>query len=339
MTLRGFRLPRILGSLLVAALPLAAGMQTLHAELSGPTVQDRQITLAVTRYMREGHISRHELNDEIAERTLSNFLKTLDVQKVFFYQSDVDRFKAQEHDLDDLIRRGNTEFAFQVFNTYQARLEERMGWVDELLKQPFDFSVDEDITRDPEVAQYAKTEAEARDLWRKKIKYDLLVLKATEKMEGQEARDKLGRRYSGLKKRMSQLKQDELLEWYLTAMTTSYDPHSTYMSPSTKENFEIQMRLNLQGIGAQLQYDDGYTVVHKVIPGGAADKDGRLKKKDRVVGVGQGESGEIRDVGDQSLNEVVDQIRGQKGTIVRLQVIPYGTTEKVIYNITRARSN
>jgi carboxyl-terminal processing protease len=338
MTLRGFRLPRVLRSfVLAAALPAVVGSGLLLAELSGPTVQDRQITLAVTRYMREGHISRHELNDEIAERTLSNFLKTLDTQKVFFYQSDVDRFKAQEHDLDDLIRRGNTEFAFQVFNTYQARLEERMAWVDELLKQPFDFTVDEEITRDPDVAKYATTEAEARDLWRKKIKYDLLVLKATEKLEGQEARDKLGRRYSGLKKRMAQLKQDELIEWYLTAMTTSYDPHSTYMSPSTKENFEIQMRLNLQGIGAQLQYDDGYTVVHKVIPGGAADKDGRLKKKDRVVGVGQGTDGEIRDVGDQSLNEVVDQIRGQKGTIVRLQVIPYGTTEKVIYNITRAQ--
>jgi carboxyl-terminal processing protease len=159
------------------------------------------------------------------------------------------------------------------------------------------------------------------------------VLKATEKLEGQEARDKLSRRYHGLQKRMGQLKQDELLEWYLTAMTTSYDPHSTYMSPSTKENFEIQMRLNLQGIGAQLQYDDGYTVVHKVIPGGAADKDGRLKKRDRVVGVGQGESGPVRDVGDQSLNEVVDQIRGKKGTIVRLEVIPYGTSEKQIYNI------
>ncbi|MBL9084482.1 MAG: carboxy terminal-processing peptidase [Planctomycetales bacterium] len=338
MTLRGFRLPRVLRSfVLAAALPAVVGSGLLLAELSGPTVQDRQITLAVTRYMREGHISRHELNDEIAERTLSNFLKTLDTQKVFFYQSDVDRFKAQEHDLDDLIRRGNTEFAFQVFNTYQARLEERMAWVDELLKQPFDFTVDEEITRDPDVAKYAVNEAEARDLWRKKIKYDLLVLKATEKLEGQEARDKLARRYSGLKKRMAQLKQDELIEWYLTAMTTSYDPHSTYMSPSTKENFEIQMRLNLQGIGAQLQYDDGYTVVHKVIPGGAADKDGRLKKKDRVVGVGQGADGEIRDVGDQSLNEVVDQIRGQKGTIVRLQVIPYGTTEKVIYNITRAQ--
>ncbi|MBL9091834.1 MAG: carboxy terminal-processing peptidase [Planctomycetaceae bacterium] len=340
MTLRRFARsrPSAFAALVLAALvPVAVSCAVLRAELSGPTVQDRQITLAVTRYMREGHISRHELNDEIAERTLTNFLKTLDVQKVYFYQADVDQFRAQQDDLDDLIRRGNTEFAFQVFKVYKERLDQRIGWVDQLLTQPFDFTVDEEITRDPDAAKYATTEAEAKELWRKRIKYDLLVLKATEKMEGQEARDKLSRRYHGLQKRMNQLKQDELLEWYLTAMTTSYDPHSTYMSPSSKENFEISMRLQLQGIGAQLQYDDGYTVVHKVIPGGAADKDGRLKKKDRVVGVGQGVDGPIQDVVDLSLTETVDRIRGQKGTVVRLEVIPYGTNEKKIYNITRAQ--
>ncbi len=121
MTLRGLSLPRLrmFAALGLIALPLTLGIGMVRAELTGPTVQDRQITLAVTRYMREGHISRHELNDEIAERTLSNFLKTLDVQKVYFYQSDVESFDLQEHDLDDLIRRGNTEFAFQVFNVYQ----------------------------------------------------------------------------------------------------------------------------------------------------------------------------------------------------------------------------
>ena len=235
MTLRRFARsrPSAFAALVLAALvPVAVSCAVLRAELSGPTVQDRQITLAVTRYMREGHISRHELNDEIAERTLTNFLKTLDVQKVYFYQADVDQFRAQQDDLDDLIRRGNTEFAFQVFKVYKERLDQRIGWVDQLLTQPFDFTVDEEITRDPDAAKYATTEAEAKELWRKRIKYDLLVLKATEKMEGQEARDKLSRRYHGLQKRMNQLKQDELLEWYLTAMTTSYDPHSTYMSPS-----------------------------------------------------------------------------------------------------------
>jgi carboxyl-terminal processing protease len=322
---------------LALGLVAAGGLATAYGELAGPSTEDRRITLAVTTYMRDGHITRHELNDEIAERMMKNFLKTLDSQKTFFYQSDIDSFQQHTKELDDQIRRGNVEFAFQVFKTYLERLDERIGWVDQLLATPFDFTVEEEYTRDPDAAHYAKNVDEAKDLWRRRIKYDLLALKATEKMEGQEARDKLSRRYHGLKKRMHQLKHHDLLEWYLTAMTTAYDPHSTYMSPTTKENFEISMRLQLQGIGAQLQYDDGYTIINKVIPGGAADKDGRLKKKDRIVGVGQGVDGKIEDVVDLSLNEIVDRIRGQKGTIVRLEVIPHGKTEKEIFNITRAQ--
>jgi carboxyl-terminal processing protease len=322
---------------LSAAFFAAAPVASLHAELNGPTAEDRQITKAVIRYMRDGHITRHELNDEIAERLVTNFLKTLDVQKAFFYQSDIDSFRAGEKELDDNLRDGKTDFAFHVFDIYLKRVDERIQWVDQLLAVPFDFTVDEEIVRDVDSMKYAVDEADAKELWRKKIKYDLLALKATEKLEGKEAREKLGRRYHGLQKRMHQLKQHELLEWYLTAMTTSYDPHSTYMSPATEENFNIQMRLKLQGIGAQLQYDDGYTIVNKIIPGGAADKDGRLKKKDRIIGVGQGADGEIKDTADQSLNEVVDQIRGKPNTIVRLQVVPAGTSEKKIYDITRAQ--
>lgn len=328
------------GRWLVGGLMLAAalgGMARVHADLAGPTAEDRRITLAVTNYMRDGHITRHELNDEIAERMMDNFLKTLDAQKVFFYQSDIDEFKKHTTELDDQVRRGTVDFAFQVFGVFLKRLDERVTWVDKLLVTPFDFTVDEDFIRDPDAAHYAKTPEEAQDLWRRKIKYDLLVLKATEKLEGQEARDKLSRRYHGLQKRMHQEKNHDLLEWYLTAMTTAYDPHSTYMSPTTQENFEIMMRLNLQGIGAQLQYDDGYTIVNKIIPGGAADKDGRLKKKDRIIGVGQGKDGPIEDVVDLSLNETVERIRGEKGTIVRLQIIPFGSTEKQVVDITRAQ--
>jgi carboxyl-terminal processing protease len=313
------------------------GLQPAPADLTGPTAEDRRITLTVLKYLSQGHITKHALNDEIAERTMDNFLKTLDGQKVFFYQSDVDEFRKQTHDLDDQLKDGRIDFAFKVFSTFLQRLDERVKWVDQLLVQPFDFTVDEEFVRDPKKAHYAKTVEEAQDLWRKKIKYDLLVLKATEKMEGQEARDKLSRRYHGIAKRMHQLKHHDLLEWYLTAMTTAYDPHTTYMSPSTKENFEIAMRLNLDGIGAQLQYDDGYTIINKVIPGGAAFKDGRLKKKDRIVGVGQGKDGPIEDTTDLSLNDTVERIRGKRGTIVRLQVIPHGSTEKVVYDITRAQ--
>ncbi|MEC7566163.1 MAG: carboxy terminal-processing peptidase, partial [Planctomycetota bacterium] len=155
--------------------------------------------------------------------------------------------------------------------------------------------------------------------------------------EGDEARDRLHRRYNSLLKQMEQTKSDELLEMFLTAVTTSYDPHTTYMSPTTLENFEIQMRLNLDGIGAQLTLEDGYTNVTKIIPGGAADLQGELTVKDRIVSVGQGDDGEMVDVVDMKLNDVVAKIRGKAGSIVRLGIIHDGSSETTEIKIERAK--
>ncbi len=136
---------------------------------------------------------------------------------------------------------------------------------------------------------------------------------------------------------MKQFSNDDVLEMYLSSFTTAYDPHTTYMSPSSLENFEIQMRLELDGIGAKLQDVDGYTVVKEIVPGGAADKDKRLKPEDKVLAVGQGESGEMVDVVDMRLSDVVDLIRGKRDTVVRLKVLPAVGGEPQVYNITRAR--
>jgi carboxyl-terminal processing protease len=174
-----------------------------------------------------------------------------------------------------------------------------------------------------------------RDRWRKRIKYELLDLEADKKMTGKEAQDKIAKRYTHLAKRMRQTDNDELLEMYLTALTTGYDPHTSYMSATSLENFEIQMRLNLEGIGAALEAPDGETVVKKIIPGGAAAKDGRLKMDDRIVGVGQGAEGAIVDVSEMKLNDVVKLIRGPQNSTVRLKVIPKGSKDPQIYNIVR----
>ena len=276
----------------------------------------------------------------------------LDPMKLYFLQSDVDGFKTRQDELDDQLRKGDVSFGYYVFNTFLKRVDERVKLVDELLKLDHDFTVDEDMTTDPEVAQYAHTEAEARDLWCKRIKYDLLVLKAGKIKKSSEAknddttpkeekapedpREKLSKRYHNFARRMHQFDNDELLEMYLTALTTSFDPHTSYMSKHTLENFEIEMKLQLDGIGAALMAgDDGYTVVTKVVPGGAADRDGRLKADDRVVGVGQGANGPIEDIVNMKLSDVVQKIRGKRGTVVRLEVMPANTTEKRIYDITR----
>jgi carboxyl-terminal processing protease len=321
-------------SLIVAALLALVATSSVRADLAGPTAADRQITLAITALLKREHLLRHPLDDEIAARWLEQFLKTLDPMKVYFTQADVNEFGQQKNQLDDLAKRGDISFAYTVFNRLLKRIDERVKLVDELLAEAPDFTLDEELVIDPDKLHYPRTDAEVRDAWRKRIKYDLLVLKS-DKEEGKEARDKLDRRYHSFAKRMHQIDGDKLLEMYLTALTTAYDPHTTYMSPSTLKNFEIQMRLKLDGIGAALQFVDGYTVVSKVIPGGAADKDGRLKPEDKVVGVGQGKDGEMVDVVDMNLDDVVKLIRGPRGTIVRLKVMPAGNAESKEYTITR----
>ncbi len=313
-----------------------AWARTPDALKDGPTAQDRQITMAVTQLLRRGHLSRHPLDNEISERTLKGFMKTVDPMKLYLYQSDIDEFSKFQDQLDDLASKGDVSFAYRVFDRLMMRIDERMKFVDELLETEPDLATNEDMIVDPDVSTYPTSPEEAKDRWRKRIKYDLLVMKAEGK-QWEDARDRLQRRYHGIAKRLHQTNRDELLEMYLTAMTSSYDPHTNYMSPGTLDNFEILMRLNLEGIGAALSFTDGYTTVSKIIPGGAADKDGRLKEKDRVIGVGQGPEGDVVDVVDMKLSDVVDMIRGHAGTVVRLQVIPDGKSVPLTYPITRAK--
>jgi len=310
------------------------------ADPVAPGPSDRQIALAVSALVKQAHLTRHPLDNEISARCLDTFLKALDPMKLYFYQSDVDEFMKHKDGLCDAIRKGDITFAYVVMLTLLERVDERVAMIDQLLSAPLDFTVDEELVVDRDLVRYPRDAAEARDRWRQRIKYDLLVLKSAEgeeRLEGEAAREKLRRRYHSFAKRMHQMDSEELLELYLNAFTMSFDPHTSYMSPDTQRNFDIAMSLELEGIGASLQSEDGYTVIKKIIPGGAADKDGRLKVEDKIVGVGQGEDGEIVDVVDMKLNDVVKLIRGKRGTVVRLEVIPAGTQERRIYNITREK--
>jgi carboxyl-terminal processing protease len=314
--------------------PVPAGAGPVGAPAPGPN--DRQITLAVRSYLEREHFLRRPIDDEVAQRWFDIFLETLDPMKVYFLQSDIDAFSQKRHLLDDLVKRGDVSFAYEVFGRFLQRVDSRLPLIERLLKAPLDFTTDESIVIDRKQTTWAKSEAEAEDAWRKRIKYDLLVQKM-EKTPAEEARDKLQRRYASFAKRMHQMTSDELLEMYLTSLTSSLDPHTSFMSPGTLENFEIGMRLQLDGIGASLKAEDGYTTVAELVPGGAADSDGRLKTKDRIIGVGQGGDGSIVDVVDMNLNEVVKLIRGKRGTVVRLKVVPVGETAPKVYDITRAK--
>lgn len=325
----------LLGFILFGGLS-AAWLTLPAAPLDGPGRSDRRVTKTVEWYMEQEHLSRHPLDDEISTRAMKAFLEGFDPRKMYFMQSDVDEFMTKELLLDNEVKEGDVRFAYTVFNRYLSRLDERVALVDKLVDQPQDFTIDENIVTDPDALRYPRTEEEVNNRWRKLIKLNLLTFKADE-MEEDEARAKIKRRYQSLAKRWHQTDSDELLERFLTAVTSSYDPHTTYMSPSSLDNFRIMMRLNLDGIGAALQVsEDGYTVVTKVIPGGAADKDGRLKPEDRIVSVSDSNA-EMIDVVDMKLNDVVQLIRGDAGTVVKLGVQPGGAGETKIYDITRAR--
>ena len=301
-----------------------------------PGPNDRQITLAVKSYLEREHFLRKPIDDEIAARWFDTFLGALDPLKIYFLKSDVDSFAKRKSSLDDLVRRGDVSFAYEVYDRFLERVDQRIPIVEELLKSKLDFNEKESIVIDRDIAVWAKTQDEVRDKWKKRIKYDLLVQKM-EKVSPEEARKKLLRRYTSFAKRMHQMNADELLETYLSSLTSSLDPHTSFMSPGTLENFEITMRLQLDGIGASLKGEDGYTTVAELVPGGAADKDGRLKKKDRIVGVGQDREGEMIDVVDMNLNDVVKLIRGKRGTVVRLKVVPVSQTVPKVYDIVRAK--
>ncbi len=307
------------------------------APLVAPRAADRQITKAVTTLVGGQHLSKHALDDEISQRSMEQFLKSLDGMKLYFNQSDVDEFNKRRNELDDMVGSGDVSFAYTVYNVLLKRVDERVAMIDELLKEDFDFTVDEMLVTDPAKLTYAKTSAEAKDRWRKRLKYDLLTLKNDKTLKGEDPKVRLKRRYVSFAKRMHQTDADELLEMFLTSVTTSYDPHTTFMSKSSLENFRIIMGLNLDGIGAQLQVIDGFTVLNKLIPGGAADKSGLIKAEDRIVSVGQGDSGEMVDVVEMKLNDVVSKIRGKAGTVVRLGILPAAGGETKIVKITRAK--
>jgi carboxyl-terminal processing protease len=365
-------LGRVLAALCLAAVVLLG--PTSAVELTEQKPSDRRVALLVTQLLRMRHLSQHAPDDEISERCLQTFLKSLDPMKMYFTQADIDEFSKSSNVLDDQVLKGDLKFAYSVFKTFLTRVDERVKLVDELLAMDHDFTVDEEMIADSELAKYPRNDAEARELWRKRIKYELLVLKADQRAKAAEAarraeqaaaekdapeetakgdeaeaaetpastvpdedpKARLTRRYHNFAKRMHQTDQDDLLEMYLSAFTTAFDPHTMYMAPSSLKNFEIVMSLHLEGIGAELQSEDGYTIVRNIIPGGAADKDGRLKPQDRIIGVGQAE-GQLVDTMDMKLSDVVELIRGRAGTLVRLQVQPLGKTETAVYDITRAQ--
>ncbi|QDT26010.1 carboxy terminal-processing peptidase [Gimesia panareensis] len=305
--------------------------QAAVADSSNDSVTAKRVCAMVSRF----HISGKPINDEISQKLMKRFIKQLDPQKLYFYQSDIEHFEADKTQLDDKLAVGDVSFAYDAFNLYLQRLQERMDYAQQLVDVDHDFTVDESIVVDAKDLDFAKDQNEMNERWRKRVKYDLLNL-ILEDTELAKAREQLHKRYRNNLRTMSQTEKPEKLEMYLSALTHCFDPHSSYMSPQTLEDFRISMELSLDGIGAALRSEDGYTVVAEIVPGGAADADGRLKAGDKIVGVAQ-EDGEFVDVVEMKLSKVVRYIRGKRGTIVQLRVKKEKNNAIEVYKLTRKK--
>ncbi len=316
---------------------LAVLTVVIGAQSPVPQPADEQIASTVVRILERVHMAKPRIDDETGKKWCKNFLKDLDPQKYYFLKADVDEYNAQATTLDDKIREGNLTFATNVFDRYLKRNDAWLAYVMTLLDGKFDFNADDTISDDPDLYDYPKDEAEAKDRWLKRVKLDLLSLKVADKIDGAEAVAKLKIRYKDRNRAVHQFNMGDLLEVYLTALTKTFDPHSNYMSSKTFEDMmQQQLHLSLEGIGASLQSEDGFAVVKEIVPGMAADKDGRLQVDDKIIGI-QKEDGSEIDLVEKKLSDVVRHIRGPRGTKVRLIVQPAGSKERKIYELTRQK--
>ncbi len=303
-----------------------------------PSRSEKTVSRLIAKLMQRDHLSRKPLDDKISQRAFDMYIKMLDPMKVYFLQSDVDEFSSKWRDsIDDNMEKGEYEIAFEIYKRFLQRVDERSQLAVELVDSSFDYTLDEEIATDKEDVKFATNDDEVRDRWRKRIKYNLMVLK-NDKDSKVDPKEKLKKRYDAYAKRIHQTDNGDVVEMYVTAITTSFDPHTAYMSKESFENFLIAMSLQLEGIGATLQSDDdGYTVIKRIVVGGAADKQGGLEVEDKIVGVGQGEAGEFVDVTGMKLDDVVQKIRGKSGTTVRLQVLSEDGSEIKTENIVREK--
>lgn len=302
-----------------------------------PGKHDRVVAQMICEILEQGHVTRPTIGDEVSKRLFHRFLKDLDPGKVYFLKSDFNEFKRYETELDNMLLKGDVSFAYKVYDRFVQRVDERLKLIDELVDAKHDFTVKEYLETDPAKLEYLDDGPELRDRWRRRIKFDLLLQRIGAKpVPEAEARQKIHDRYHSFAKRMKKLDNYDLLEIYLSGLSASLDPHGAYMSPNTLDDFEISMRLRLEGIGALLREENGNTIIVETVPGGAAAKDGRLKPNDKIIAVAQGD-GKFVDVVDMRLRETVKLIRGAKGTKVELKVIPAGKVEPVVYALTRAQ--
>ncbi len=299
-----------------------------------PERKNIQETIKIVQLLEAYHYRKVPLNDSVSEVIYHNYLEALDNSKLYFLKKDIASFAKYRHQLDDNLRAGDLNAAYQIFAVFKERYYQRIAEVKELLAaNNFDFSLDEEFVFNRDSLPWPADKQELNDVWRKYIKNELLSLKLTGKTT-EEAIEVLQKRYDRYQTVIQQYNSADVYQVFMNSYTEVYDPHTSYFNPITAENFDIEMSKSLEGIGARLSKDGDYTVVVSVVPGGPAFKSNQIHDNDKIVGVGQGKEGEIVDVVGWRNDEVVKLIRGKKGTVVRLSILKAedgaGATPKIV---------
>ncbi len=300
-------------ALLLFLFPSFLAAQDEKQKLTGPVIK------GIVEQFVSMHYAQKPLDDEMSAKIFKLYLNRLDPAHYYFLAADVNEYRQFETRIDDMLLRGKVKLALEIFERFKVRLSERLAMMEEFLAEDFDFSRDANWTLEREDLPYPETTEEARKIWRTKIKFDLLTLKLAD-TSIKDGKERLMKRVRGMWKDFSQYENDDVVSIFLNSMAAAYDPHSSYLAAQDLKNFDISIKLSLEGIGAVLRWEDGYTVVNSIVPGGAAARQGKLKADDRIIAVAQGEEA-FESVIDMRLNNVVQLIRGKRGTKVGLQIL------------------
>lgn len=298
-------------------------LPVLDVESLKPTREQTIASLNTVELLRRHHYNKMSLDDELSSEVFDTYLRQLDPQRSLFTARDIAEFEKNRRNLDDMLLAGDLNFGFQMHRQQIDRVNQRMVYILSILNQgidTLDFNTEQTIQIDREDADWVADEDALKQLWRRQLKDEIIRLKLAGR-EDQAIGELLEKRYKNQQSRLAQTRSEDIFQNYINALAQVYDPHTQYMSPESAENFDINMSLSLEGIGAVLQSDDEFTKIVRLVPAGPAAKSEQLAPADRIVGVAQ-EQGEMVDVVGWRLDEVVKLIRGPKGSSVRLEVIP-----------------
>jgi carboxyl-terminal processing protease len=317
--------------LVVLGIPFSANSWSGNTTSSPVSVADEELKLTgieILNALKLNHYTYIDINDNFSSQLLHAYLKNLDPAKLYLLASDIEEFDQYEHSLDDALNKGDLRPAFLIYNRYKYRVESRLNWLiaklDAGLEQ-FDFNRDDSFDPMNKNASWAASPAALDQQWHMRLKSNVLDMRLDSKKDD-EIIDLLKKRYEQQLKRLERINSRDAFAQYINVVTQSYDPHTEYLPPHQSDNFDIHMSRSLEGIGAVLQLDQDYTKVVRLVAGGPADNSKQLHPADKIIGVAQGEDGEMVNVYGWRLEEVVNLIRGNKGTTVRLQIIPSATT-------------